>query len=63
MKQYSKRDRSQIPGVGDTPIVGNAFKNIDNDFVKYELVILLKPQVIITQSDWDTSMREIRIKT
>ncbi len=60
MKQYSKRDRSQIPGVGDAPVVGNAFKNIDNDFVKYELVILLKPQVINTQSDWDTSMREIR---
>lgn len=60
MKQYSKKDRSQLPGVGDAPVVGNAFKNVDDNFTKYELVILLKPQVITTQADWETSLKEVR---
>jgi MSHA biogenesis protein MshL len=60
MKQYSKKEKSQVPGIGDAPIVGNAFKNTDNDLVKYELVILIKPQIITTQADWETSLAEVR---
>ena len=60
MKQYSRKDKSQIPGAGDTPVIGNAFKNIDNDFVKYELVILLKPHIINTSADWETNLKEVR---
>jgi MSHA biogenesis protein MshL len=60
MKQYSRKERNQIPGIGDAPILGNAFKNQDDDTAKYELVILIKPQIITTQADWETSLAEVR---
>lgn len=60
MKQYSRKDKSQVPGVSEAPVVGNAFKNLDNDSIKYELVILIKPQIINSQSDWETSLNEVR---
>jgi len=60
MKQYSRKERNQIPGIGDAPILGNAFKNQENDTIKYELVILIKPQIITTQADWETNLAEIR---
>jgi MSHA biogenesis protein MshL len=60
MKQYSRKERNQIPGIGDAPILGNAFKNQENDTAKYELVILIKPQIITTQADWETSLAEVR---
>lgn len=60
MKQYSRKDKSQIPGVGEAPVIGNAFKNVDDNFVKYELVILLKPQIINSNSDWESNLNEVR---
>jgi MSHA biogenesis protein MshL len=60
MKQYSRKERNQIPGIGDAPFLGNAFKNQENDTAKYELVILIKPQIITTQADWETSLAEVR---
>lgn len=60
MKQYSRKDKNQIPGIGDAPILGNAFKNQESDTIKYELVILIKPQIITTQADWETNLAEVR---
>lgn len=60
MKQYSKKDKSQVPGAADVPVVGNAFKNTDDDYLKYELVILLKPQIVANSSDWSRNLDEIR---
>jgi MSHA biogenesis protein MshL len=52
MTQNASTDRSQIPGVGDAPVVGNLFKNTNQQTTKSELVILLKPTVIQNQGSW-----------
>lgn len=52
MTQSGRTDRSQVPGVGDAPVVGNLFKNTDQETTKSELVILLKPTVIQNQGSW-----------
>lgn len=52
MRQSSTSDRSQVPGVGDVPIVGNLFRNTNQVSQKRELVILLKPTVIHSQDSW-----------
>jgi general secretion pathway protein D len=38
--------RSQIPIVGDLPLLGNVFKNKENEIGKTELIILITPHVI-----------------
>ncbi|HEX2605324.1 MAG TPA: hypothetical protein VHL60_11690, partial [Oxalicibacterium sp.] len=52
MTQESSTDRSQIPGLGEAPVVGNLFKNTNMATTKSELVILLKPTVIQNQASW-----------
>jgi len=52
MTQESSTDRSQIPGLGEAPVVGNLFKNTNMATTKSELVILLKPTVIHNQASW-----------
>ncbi|HTH45682.1 MAG TPA: pilus (MSHA type) biogenesis protein MshL [Oxalicibacterium sp.] len=52
MTQSGSTDRSQIPGAGDVPVVGNLFKNTNQQTTKSELVILLKPTVIQNQGSW-----------
>lgn len=59
MKQYSQKDKSQVPEVGELPVVGNAFKSTDSNYQKYELVILLKPHVINSRSDWQESLAQV----
>ncbi|MBZ0105774.1 MAG: pilus (MSHA type) biogenesis protein MshL [Sulfuricella denitrificans] len=52
MKQATSGDRSQIPGAGDIPVLGNLFRNNNRATVKRELVILLKPTVIQSDGNW-----------
>jgi MSHA biogenesis protein MshL len=52
MKQATNDDRSQLPGVGDVPVLGNLFRNTSRSTVKRELVILLKPTVIQGDANW-----------
>lgn len=52
MKQATSGDRSQIPGAGDIPVLGNLFRNNNRSTVKRELVILLKPTVIQGDNNW-----------
>ena len=52
MRQGSTSDRSQLPGVGDVPVLGNLFRNTNQTTQKRELVILLKPTIIHNQSSW-----------
>lgn len=45
--QTSKtKGRTQIPILGDIPIVGNMFKQKDDETVKTELIILITPRVM-----------------
>lgn len=52
MKQTTNDDRSQLPGAGDVPVLGNLFRNTSRSTVKRELVILLKPTVIQGDANW-----------
>lgn len=60
MKNYLKRDNNKIPLIGDAPVIGEAFKNRQDSFSKYELVVLLKPQIITSQVDWNAKNQEIK---
>ena len=52
MRQGSSSDRSQLPGAGDVPVLGNLFRNTSQATQKRELVILLKPTIIHNASSW-----------
>ena len=56
MRQSTTSDRSQVPGVGDVPVLGNLFRNTNQVTQKRELVILLKPTVIHGESTWAEDM-------
>lgn len=52
MRQATSSDRSQIPGVGDIPVVGTLFGNTSRSTQKRELVILLKPTIVQDDASW-----------
>ncbi len=52
MTQEQNDSRAQIPGVGNAPLLGALFGNRNRSFTKRELVILIKPTVIKSSTDW-----------
>lgn len=60
MKEIEVRNRRQVPGLGDLPVVGAAFGNSQRATQKSELVILLKPTVITTPGDWKKDLVDTR---
>ncbi len=52
MTQDQTNDRSQIPGLGSVPVVGNLFGQRSNGLHKRELIILLKPTLIRDDRVW-----------
>lgn len=42
---------NKVPWLGDLPIVGNAFKNTNNEIKKTELIIFLTPHIISPEVD------------
>jgi MSHA biogenesis protein MshL len=60
MKEVQARDRSQVPGLGNLPVIGNLFRNTSRQTVKSELVILLKPTVIEGPSNWQQDILDTR---
>jgi MSHA biogenesis protein MshL len=60
MRQQSVNDRSQVPGVGNMPGVGNLFRQRDSSNVKSELVILLKPTIIHNDRSWQEDLMQTR---
>ncbi len=56
MRQESLSDRSQVPGAGNIPVVGNLFRNTNRVSRKRELVILIKPTVIQGDDSWAQNM-------
>jgi MSHA biogenesis protein MshL len=52
IRQYSDVSDSQLPGLGDIPLVGNLFKQKSRDSERRELVILLRPTIIQSSSSW-----------
>jgi MSHA biogenesis protein MshL len=58
MKRETRDTGSQIPGLGNVPLIGALFKNSNASRVKQELVILLKPTLIKQPGDWNASAAE-----
>jgi MSHA biogenesis protein MshL len=51
-------EKSGIPGIQDIPIIGAAFRSTTRKTVKRELVILLKPTVIKSETDWEQDVQK-----
>ncbi len=62
MRQQSTSERSQVPGVGDAPGVGNLFRQRDSSNSKSELVILLKPTIIHSDRNWQEDLEQTRAR-
>jgi MSHA biogenesis protein MshL len=60
MKEIKARNRRQVPGLGDVPVVGAAFGNSQRASQKSELVILLKPTIIKSAADWQKDILDTR---
>jgi MSHA biogenesis protein MshL len=58
MRSTSLSDNSQIPGIGEVPIVGELFKHTNRSVSKRELVILLKPTVVKGNETWSQNILE-----
>ncbi|QAU34281.1 pilus (MSHA type) biogenesis protein MshL [Janthinobacterium sp. 17J80-10] len=58
MRQAAASDRSQMPGVGSVPVLGNLFGNTNRSTQKRELVILLKPTVVDGNQAWTQDLTE-----
>ncbi|BCG82310.1 type II secretion system secretin GspD [Mesorhizobium sp. 113-3-3] len=46
IQQNNNVDRSQVPILGDIPILGNAFKQKDDSIRRTELIIFIRPHVV-----------------
>lgn len=54
MQDRATRQRQQVPMAGDIPLVGNLFKNKDDEIARTELMIAITPHVV--NDDRQTSM-------
>ena len=59
MRQSQNEVRSQLPGLGDAPVVGSLFRNRSEGMSKSELVILLKTSVIQGDGSWQQQAQEV----
>jgi len=62
MKQSDQRTRGQVPGLGNIPIIGHAFKNTNRKGMKSELVILIKTTVIQGEENWKQDLDDARAR-
>ncbi|HEY1147599.1 MAG TPA: pilus (MSHA type) biogenesis protein MshL [Pseudoduganella sp.] len=64
MRQASTSDRNGVPGVGGLPVVGALFGNRQEVMQKRELVVLIKPTIVESESSWNEDLldTERRIK-
>ena len=56
MRQSTTSDRSGVPGIGGLPVVGALFRSTGEVVQKRELVVLIKPTVIESTSDWNQDL-------
>lgn len=59
IRQGSVDNNSQIPMLGNLPIIGNLFRQKGQDVKKRELVILLRPTVIQSSATWSNEINHI----
>jgi type IV pilus assembly protein PilQ len=57
-KERTSLNRSQVPLLGDLPLVGNLFRGTDDTSERVELIVLLTPHIIAEPEQADGAMRE-----
>src|SRR5262249_42530818 len=60
MRDKTVIDRSQVPGLGDQPGIGNLFSQRASTSTKSELVILLKPTIVQGDRNWQEDIEQTR---
>lgn len=45
-KEDTKIERRQVPGLGDIPLLGNAFKGYDDEMTRQEIIFLVTPTIV-----------------
>ena len=62
MKENTDKKQSGVPVLSDIPGLGGLFRHTKSVSRKSELVILLRPQVIVSPADWQRSLDASRQK-
>jgi len=60
MRQESVSAGSQVPGLGDVPGLGVLFQQRNTRTTKSEIVILLKPTIVYSDSNWQQDLSDTR---
>jgi MSHA biogenesis protein MshL len=60
MRQVQSETRDQVPGLGNMPFFGAAFRSTQQASEKRELVILLKPTVVQGDQNWAQNIDDAR---
>jgi MSHA biogenesis protein MshL len=60
MRQTQSENRNQVPGLGDVPFLGAAFRSTQQSSEKRELVILLKSTVVRSDENWAQNIDDAR---
>jgi MSHA biogenesis protein MshL len=56
MRQAATDDTSQLPGAGRVPVLGALFRNKNKVVQKRELVVLIKPTIVDSASNWSQDL-------
>ncbi len=59
-KEKTIIDRRQVPGLGDVPLIGNAFKGYNDDLHREEIIFLVTPTIVKDEiaKVWSDEARE-----
>lgn len=62
VQETDNLNRSEVPGLGKVPILGNLFRSKDNRRGRTELLILIRPRVILSDNDANSATAYWRTK-
>lgn len=62
VQETDRETRSEVPGLGRVPVVGNLFRNKDSRRGRTELLILIRPRVILNEGDANSATAYWRTK-
>jgi general secretion pathway protein D len=62
VQESDRMTRSEVPGLGRVPVVGNLFRSKDSRRGRTELLILIRPRVILNDHDANSATAYWRTK-
>ena len=62
VQESDTNKRSEVPGLGRVPVLGNLFRSKDSRRARTELLILIRPRVILTEQDANSATAHWRTK-